>query len=92
MLTATALINADVAIGPDTSLIYKYREGYRRDKLLTSWSQSGSSRRRSQLSSESRLSVGVRTGRDSVVMRTEPRQDATTLQVCMIYNTTVSSS
>ena len=84
MLTATALINADVVIGPDTSLIYKYREGYRRDKLLTSWSQSGTSRQRRQLSSESRLSVGVRTGRDSVVMRTEPRQDATTLQVCMI--------
>lgn len=69
----------DVAIGADASLSYRYRESHRNEELLQLWSQGRAKRQIS--SSDSRLSLSFRTGKNAVLMRTEPSLEATTLQV-----------
>ena len=71
-----ALIKTDVSIGANTALVYKYRESYRSQKLLSS-----TARRKRQTSANSRLSLRIRTGSDGVLMRTEPAEAIRTLEV-----------
>lgn len=73
-----ALINKDVSVGADAALIYKFRDSYRSSKLLTS----AAKRRRRQITADSsQLRLSIRTGTDGVIMRTDPEEEARSLQV-----------